>query len=132
MSHSVPFIILRVVGSALNTWLGALRDACIESAQRGVLVDFESARKKGGSEFRSFIFVDFNAWEYAGSEVLWAALMTKIFDAVRDYLSMSPVPVIKARVSFRQVTFLPGRICHKCKLVRFSLSCHTPPSALTA
>lgn len=31
---------------------------------------------------RQFVFVEFNAWECAGSEVLWAALITKIFDTV--------------------------------------------------
>lgn len=47
--------------------------------------DIESARGQGkedGSEGREFIVVEFNAWECAGAEVLWAAVITKIFDQV--------------------------------------------------
>lgn len=79
ISHSLLFIVLRVALNAVKTWLCALRYAC---DQGNAVVDIESARTKGRSTSRSFIFVDFNAWEYAGSEVLWAALITKIFDAV--------------------------------------------------
>lgn len=92
MPHSLAVIILRVVLGALKTWYDRLRVACVAACharcrgaccdQRKVPVDIESVRAKGGSRRRSFIFVDFNAWEYAGSDVLWAALITKIFDAV--------------------------------------------------
>lgn len=39
--------------------------------------------KSAPSSKRDFIYVQFNAWECAGSEVLWAALISKIFDKVR-------------------------------------------------
>lgn len=31
---------------------------------------------------RKYIFVNFRAWEYAGSDTLWAAIVTKITDAI--------------------------------------------------
>lgn len=54
----------------------------------GTSVDVESAggttslSGDGGRKTRNFILIEFNAWECAGSEVLWAALITKIFDKV--------------------------------------------------
>lgn len=80
MWPSVPVIVGRVVCGAIKRWLATCYGACRD--QRNVLVDIESVGKKSGSSRTSFIFVDFNAWEYAGSEVLWAALVTKIFNAV--------------------------------------------------
>lgn len=71
----------------VNTWVNTWRSAC-----QGCLppADIESVGQKGGGVGRSFIFVDFNAWEYVGSEVLWAALITKIFEKVSFFkLSLS-------------------------------------------
>eukprot|EP00752_Nemacystus_decipiens_P005720 g5177.t1 len=61
------------------------------AGKRNILVDIESVGKKSGGARTSFIFVDFNAWEYAGSEVLWAALVSKIFNAVEEHLGRGAV-----------------------------------------
>lgn len=84
--QSTLLIILRVAWGALTTWFRSCWAAscatCCDNRSSKVLSDIESGREKGGSRGRSFIFVEFNAWEYARSEVLWAALISKIFDAV--------------------------------------------------
>ena len=34
-----------------------------------------------------YIRVDFNAWEYSGSELLWASLIQKLYGAVENQLT---------------------------------------------
>lgn len=51
---------------------------------------------------RKFIFVKFNAWEYGDSEVLWAALASKIFTAVGGFA----ITVGAVRVRGRQSSSL--------------------------
>lgn len=52
-------------------------------AQRDIPSDFEASREEGSSVGTEFVVVEFNAWECAGLEILWAAVTSKIFDAVR-------------------------------------------------
>eukprot|EP00752_Nemacystus_decipiens_P017199 g15408.t1 len=59
-------------------------------SSRSAREDVESAGERGGRTGKSFIFVDFNAWEYVGSEVLWAALITKIFEKVEEHPAFVP------------------------------------------
>ena len=79
MSQSVLSVVLQAIWKELILWLRRCHTCCPQ--QR----DIESAGsgKQDGSQGTEFIVVEFNAWECAGSDILWAALITKIFDEVR-------------------------------------------------
>lgn len=86
ISESVLGVVFKALCKELWSWLQRCRKACCPS--RGD-VNFtggggqeDGMVKKGSSHRRKFIVVDFNAWECAGSEVLWASVITKIFDEV--------------------------------------------------
>lgn len=81
--QSLPFIVIRAALAASHTWIhGGGHEA----------FDVEAIYGKNVPGRRDFIIVEFNAWEYTGSEVLWAALITKIFDQV-SFCQKSPVLV---------------------------------------
>lgn len=66
---------------ALLNLLRRCRDASPRwSTSREEQPDVESA----GSAGTEFMVVEFNAWECAGSDILWAAVTTKIFERVRS------------------------------------------------
>ncbi|CAM9270543.1 unnamed protein product, partial [Pylaiella littoralis] len=60
--------------------------------------DVEAIYGKNVPGRRDFIIVEFNAWEYTGSEVLWAALITKIFDQVEGHAAFGRGVVRAARI----------------------------------
>ena len=84
--RSAPFVIGWVIVKALCKWICA----CVKTCRREGPLDGESGQLDeesggGGQEHGAgtdFIVVEFNAWECAGSDVLWAAVVTKIFDKV--------------------------------------------------
>ncbi|XP_043917957.1 NTPase KAP family P-loop domain-containing protein 1-like [Protopterus annectens] len=43
-----------------------------------------------------FIFIPFSAWQYAGSDILWAGLITTIFDAIKHEFGALPICVYRA------------------------------------
>lgn len=81
---------IMAIVKALWRWCRACGKACGKSClvtKPEAKSDEESAgSKQDASSEREFIVVEFNAWECAGSDVLWAAVITKIFDAVSRYL----------------------------------------------
>lgn len=79
MSHSVLSVVFQAIWEELQLWLHRCRHTCCPKER-----DVESAGsgKEDGSQGTKFVVVEFNAWECAGSDVLWAALITKIFDEV--------------------------------------------------
>lgn len=58
-------------------------------AQRAIPSDVEASRERDANVAPEFVVVEFNAWECAGLEILWAAVTSKIFDAVRFRLDVS-------------------------------------------
>eukprot|EP00903_Cladosiphon_okamuranus_P018178 g16724.t2 len=61
---------------------------CPDSPYRVVSNDPEAGgngSSTGASKPRKFIFVKFNAWEYGGSELLWASLASNIFTAIENH-----------------------------------------------
>lgn len=82
VAKSVIVVVIAAIGKALLRWCRACEKSCL-SEQPEARLDEESA---GGEQDtragREFIVVEFNAWEYAGSDVLWASVITKIFDTV--------------------------------------------------
>ncbi|XP_018417003.1 PREDICTED: NTPase KAP family P-loop domain-containing protein 1-like [Nanorana parkeri] len=43
-----------------------------------------------------FIFIRFSAWEYAGSDHLWAGLVTTLCDGIENYFGLAPMSVYRA------------------------------------
>ncbi|KAM5145616.1 NTPase KAP family P-loop domain-containing protein 1-like [Mantella aurantiaca] len=43
-----------------------------------------------------FIFIRFSAWEYAGSDQLWAGLVTTLCDGIENYFGLAPISVYRA------------------------------------
>ncbi|XP_072287120.1 NTPase KAP family P-loop domain-containing protein 1-like [Pyxicephalus adspersus] len=43
-----------------------------------------------------FIFIRFSAWEYAGSDHLWAGLVTTLCDGIENYFGLAPISVYRA------------------------------------
>lgn len=43
------------------------------------------------AESQEYVFVDFNAWAYSGSENLWAALVSRIYEQVEKHLGKDSV-----------------------------------------
>ena len=79
VAKSVILVVIWAILKALRQWWRA----CVETCQPDHLPDEESGDvKEDTGEGRSFIVVEFNAWECVGSDLLWAAVVSKIFDAV--------------------------------------------------
>ncbi|CAM9290709.1 unnamed protein product [Scytosiphon promiscuus] len=100
ISQSLFGVVVRAAFEALVAWFRTCRQGCVRSA----IVDEESAGGTGslsgdGGGRRAFILVEFNAWECAGSEVLWAALITKIFDKVEGHPAFGRGIVRAARIT---------------------------------
>ncbi|CAM9719996.1 unnamed protein product, partial [Ectocarpus fasciculatus] len=74
---------------ALVTCFGSCRDG---------YSDVEASRKEGASSGTEFVVVEFNAWECAGLEVLWAVVITKIFDAVEKHTAFGRGAVRAVRI----------------------------------
>ncbi|KAM8952805.1 NTPase KAP family P-loop domain-containing protein 1-like [Pelodytes ibericus] len=43
-----------------------------------------------------YVFIRFSAWEYAGSDHLWAGLVTTLCDGVENYFGLAPISVYRA------------------------------------
>ncbi|XP_043917956.1 NTPase KAP family P-loop domain-containing protein 1-like [Protopterus annectens] len=67
---------------------------------RPLLTDTQSQRQNA-----RFIFIPFSAWQYAGSDILWAGLITTIFDAINHDFGALPISLYRA-------------ILTKCKLTK--------------
>lgn len=91
------------IPKALGSCFLGLRGACLHSLtfvktrlarcrrtypleESQVPLDAESGQGGGSIDGREFVVIEFNAWECAGLEVLWAVVTAKIFDAVSDTL----------------------------------------------
>lgn len=84
ISQSVLLLIFLAIGKALLKWLRECRDACRRHGTSQAQPDVESGiGEHNGGAGTVFMVVDFNAWECAGSDILWAAVTTKIFERVR-------------------------------------------------
>jgi hypothetical protein len=51
-----------------------------------------------------FLFVDFNAWTYSGSQNLWAGLITKLYDDVEKYLGLRRTLLFRLGKNFQRST----------------------------
>lgn len=86
--HSVVLVVLWAIVVGLWTWLRSCYDAFRRAnsqttpTQLAVSDDVETSPEEEASGGREFVVVEFNAWECAGLEILWAVVTTKIFDAV--------------------------------------------------
>lgn len=80
---------------------------------------------------RRFIFVKFNAWEFVGSEVLWAALICKIFEAVSTWWKKYSLSQLDMRVKFGRIPRLSSDrgFVNRAGSIRTSLGswCHSIP-----
>ncbi|CAM9839363.1 unnamed protein product [Scytosiphon promiscuus] len=99
ISQSLFGVVVRAAFEALVAWFRTCRQGFVKST----VVDEESAGGMGllsgdGGGSRAFILIEFNAWECAGSEVLWAALITKIFDKVEGHPAFGRGIVRAARI----------------------------------
>jgi len=77
-------VVARFLLREIDKWVD--QKFCCHSTGRVAAEDPETGGNRsssGAGKPRKFIFVKFNAWEYGDSEVLWAALASKIFTAVR-------------------------------------------------
>lgn len=82
VGKSVLVVITWAVLKALYEWCRACERSC-GSTQSVPQHDEEiGSDTQDDSLGREFIVVEFNAWECAGSDVLWASVITKIFDTV--------------------------------------------------
>lgn len=85
-------VVLRFVFLSLGKWLQ--QHLCRHTpgaVDPGDRQEDGDGSTSGAGHPRNFIFAKFNAWEYGGSEVLWAALASKIFSAVGGF-GMTLVP----------------------------------------
>lgn len=79
ISQSILSVVLQAIWRELHLWLSRCRHTCCPEPRD---VESTGSEKEDGSQGTEFIVVEFNAWECAGSDILWAALITKIFDEV--------------------------------------------------
>ena len=75
------FTAVGAIMGAMRTSFDGCRDRC-RSKPTAESHDVEASLEEDTSGGREFVVVEFNAWECAGLEVLWAVVTTKIFDAV--------------------------------------------------
>lgn len=88
VTQSVFGVVFCAIGKELCSRLGKCANTCRPKPKNNQeqQPDVELAGGGGeddGSRGREFIVVDFNAWECAGLDILWAAVITKIFDKVK-------------------------------------------------
>lgn len=76
--RSTFVVILRVLLASMHTWLWKTSSPGVE--YNPVNIEDPDDEKNGPGGYKNFIIVEFNAWECAESDVLWASLITKIFD----------------------------------------------------
>lgn len=115
MSESVLSVVLHAIWKELHLWLRRCRHTCCPKQR-----DVESAgsEQEYGSQGTEFVVVEFNAWECAGSDILWAALITKIFDEVWGDGYICGSRRYESRISFMPQACHSGRL--KTGELRFS------------
>ncbi|CAM9963432.1 unnamed protein product, partial [Ectocarpus sp. 4 AP-2014] len=62
------------------------------------LRDVEASLELDASGGKAFIVVEFNAWECAGMEILWAIVTAKLFDAIESHPDFGRGAVRAARI----------------------------------
>eukprot|EP00752_Nemacystus_decipiens_P001624 g1581.t1 len=118
--RSVAFIIIcKTVRALMRFFLRVLESAMgsvsvtFDISIRGLLAripylakrrEDESDQDPGAGQKRNsgdtdFIVVEFNAWEVAGSDVLWAAVVSKIFDTIEGHPDFGRGAVRAARIN---------------------------------
>lgn len=86
VTKSVLFVIIAAILKALWKWCRRTCGKAFSPKKSGAQSDEEDPSPKEDANWnRNFIVVEFNAWECAGSDVLWAAVISKIFDAVSPH-----------------------------------------------
>lgn len=87
---SLPIVVVRESAVALYRWLYQCLCGCSDDPS-----DIEHPRTNDtdNSKPPNFICIDFNAWEFASSEVIWASLVANIFDAVGCNLYKASLPL---------------------------------------
>lgn len=63
---------------AFVRWLRRCTNNCFDSDD----VESRGGGNAVNSKPQEFLLIEFNAWEFARSEVVWASLVAKIFDSV--------------------------------------------------
>ncbi|KAJ1106926.1 hypothetical protein NDU88_004324 [Pleurodeles waltl] len=57
---------------------------------RPVLTEYQKERKNF-----HYVFIHFSAWEYAGSDQLWAGLITTLCDGIENYFGIIPMSIYR-------------------------------------
>ena len=86
MGNSAVAVVVVAFGKALLRWFRACGEPCL-SGQPAPPDEERAGDEESATAGMEFVVIDFNAWECAGSDVLWASVITKIFDTVgsRDW-----------------------------------------------
>lgn len=75
---SIAIVMVRALIMAFVRWFHRCKNNCFDADD----VESRGSGNAVNSKPQEFLLIEFNAWEFARSEVVWASLVAKIFDSV--------------------------------------------------